>query len=363
MKTDKIIEKFGLRELRVIRGQLGQKMDESCIQQFVKGDPSGTGKYLEWMLYQAGGGKLKLDRSLKQWQEGEHNEPSLRDQLRDCWITTRTGEWKDDLGNDMKPVSREVALQDWEQKEEALKWYHVYGDEEYIEQGCFGFYRKWPGGNEQYSTIVEAVRRFHRHTQALKAKGKSIDLSLATYPNLTDLLQALKDVAAAELKADVDYDLVYSDEYLQVYCPYNIGASLKFGVSKWCTANESMFLSALGGEGKNRWKEYAGVSALYYCHFRNMPDVPATPAKHVAVQVNYQPVDAAQMDGANLAVAYAKYWDSEDKSNSLEEFLNVLTASRAARAQHLSSFKCAINAIAQHYGKFDRERIVTNFSP
>lgn len=359
MKAVKVINKFELRQVRVIHGKSGQKMDEACIQKFVDGDPSGSSKYLEWMFYQAGGGKSKLDRSMKQWNEGEHGEPSLKEQLRTLFITTRMGFWKDDNGEEVKPVPKDVAEALWDQEERRMMAYNVYGDEEYVEQGCFGFYQHWPGANECYELIVDAVRRFHRHAAALRAKGHSTDLNITNYPDLADLQNVLKDVTAAELKADVDYDLVYSDDWIQVYCPYNIGASLKLGHNKWCTANESMFLDALSGGGKNRWKEYASVSVLYYCHFKNVPE--GVVPKHVAVQVTHQNPDLAEED-PKRRVAYARYWDTEDKSHSLEEFLKAIGACAAMRLNHLNSFNHAIQEIVRHYTAFDRTRVVTNFS-
>mgnify|MGYP007070556602 FL=1 len=238
--------------------------------------------------------------------------------------------------------------------------YHVFGDEEYVEQGCFGFYHCWPGANECYELIVDAVRRFHKHSAALRAKGRSTDLTIANYPDLADLQAVLKDVTAAELKADVDYDVVYSDEYVQVFCPYNIGASLKLGHTKWCTSNESMFLQALTGSGKNRWKEYASGSALYYCHFRDVPEGVMT--KHVAIQVLFPGVTMHMDTEPKRMVAYAKYWDTEDKSHSLEEFLKEAGKCAAMRIQHLNSFNYAILAVVEHYREFDRKRVVMNFS-
>jgi hypothetical protein len=335
-------------------------MEESCIRRFVEGDPSGTAKYLEWMLYQAGGGKSKLDRSVKQWSEGEHGEPSLKEQLRTLFVTSRMNHWVDDSGKPMLPVPMHLAGAEWDRGERRMMDYHVFGDEEYVEQGCFGFYRCWPGANECYELIVDAVRRFYKHSAALRAKGHSTDLTVANYPDLADLQAVLKEVTAAELKADADYDVVYSDEYVQVFCPYNIGASLKLGHNKWCTSNETMFLQALSGSGKNRWKEYASVSALYYCHFRNVPEGAVT--KHVAIQVLFPDVDITQAIDPKRLVAYAKYWDTNDKSHSLEEFLKEAGKCAVMRLQHLNSFNHAILAIVDHCRKFNRKRVVTNFS-
>ena len=353
MKADKIIEKFGLRQVRVIGGKLGQKMEEDCIRMFVDGDPSGTFKYLEWMFYQAGGGGEVLHRTMTQWSEGEHGEPSLHDQIRYSFLSQRANGWTDDLGTPIQRVTAEAATAAWEVQEEEMKWYHVYGDEDYVMQGGFGFYRSWPGPDDRYAIIVDTVRRFHRHQQALRVKGRSTDLNLGNYPTLASLLVVLKDVTAAELKEDVDYDLVYSDEWVQVYCPYNIGASLKLGISKWCTANESMFMSALAGEGKNRWKEYAGESALYYCHFRNCHS--GSKIRHVAIQI--------VLNSGSKAVSQAKYWDADDKANTLSEFLAALSLCPHIRMDHMTSFQAATNAVAEHFRQFNRGRLVTNFSP
>jgi hypothetical protein len=260
----------------------------------------------------------------------------------------------------MTPVPRHVAEEEWDREERRMRDYHVFGDEEYVEQGCFGFYRCWPGANECYELIVDAVQRFHKHSATLRAKGRSTDLTIYNYPDLADLQVVLKDVTAAELKADVDYDVVYSDEYIQVFCPYNIGASLKLGHTKWCTANESMFLQALTGSGKNRWKEYASISALYYCHFKDVPEGAMT--KHVAIQVLFPGVEACFGTDPKRMVAYAKYWDTEDKSHSLEEFLKEAGKCQAIRLQHLNSFNHAILAVVEHYREFNRQRVVTNFS-
>lgn len=371
MKADRIIEKFGLRQIRNIRGTAGQKMDEDCIQKFVDGDPSGTCKYLEWMFYQAGGGGEKLTRSIRQWEDGEHGEPPLKVQLRDHFVKMRMKPWLDDDGKTVAPVSRDEAARTWEAEEDGLKWFNIYGDEEYAEQGCFGFYQHWPGANDYYCMIVDAVKRFHRHAAALRSKGHSTDLSLKNYPQIVDLMEALKDVTLAELKADVNYDLVYTDDWLQVYCPLNVGASLKFGHTKWCTSNESMLVQAVAGVGKNRWREYASTSALYYCHFRNIPDRIETPVKHVAVQVVFPHDDKGAAIPACLKpsldvrahVAYAKFWDTEDKSNTMANFLDELGKCVYIQKDHIVSFQCAINAIVEHFRALDPKSLEVNLVP
>jgi len=356
MKADQIIEKFGLRDLCVVNGVLGQKMDEGCIQRFVENDPSKTGKYLEWMLYQAGGGVCRLDRSTVQWENGEHKEPALREQLKAAWIEDLVKGYKDDNGVDVPPISQEEAEKKWAEDEPALKRLHIYGDEDYVQHGCFGFYRNWPGRNNLYPEIVKLVERFHRHRAALKAQGKSIDLSLKTYPNLPDLAKALENISAAEIRAIQDYDVIFKSEWLLVSCPYTVGASLRLGIPKWCTSNESGFLSALSGGGKNRWKEYAEHHALYYCRFRKLAKPAAFPVDYVAIQVPF-------CSNVPLVPTFtgANYWDADDKSSDLNGWLAKMTRHPCMTLDHVQSFKDALQAMIDHFKQFPKERLVLNF--
>lgn len=357
MKADQIIDKFALRATCTVGGKKGQKMDEACIQRFVKGDPSGRGKYLEWMLFQAGGGKARYDKSIQQWSMGSHGEESIRDQLRKVWIDDAVSGFRDDFGNPVKPVSLEEAERSWAENEESLRKQHVFGDEDYSSFGGFAFHRSWPGKGDLYELIVSSVQRFHRHQQTLRAKGKSTDLCLHQYPNLTDLLIALKDITAQELKEDLDYDVVYKDNYLAVVCPFNIGASLKFGIDKWCTANESMFLQALSGEGINRWHEYASRSSLYYFRFKQM-DKFGFPFNACAVELRWE-MDSTK--GIEKQISEANYWDAEDEPRNLREWLNKMATNKSVTIQHMKSFKAAVQKMKEHYRNFPRSRVVTSF--
>jgi hypothetical protein len=352
MKADQIIEKFQLRRQCSIRGVMGQKMDEAAIQRFIESDPSGTGKYLEWMFYQAGGGKIRLDKSVQQWEKGDNGEPCVRDQLKERWIKDELNGWKDEKGVYYEPKPKEQAEAEWPEVEKRLRLQHVYGDEEYTMTG-FGFYRSWPGANSLYDSIVQAVKRFHRYQQSLKAKNHSIDLNLANYPNLRELNEVLKDITILELKNDAVLDIVYNDDSLVVNCPFNIGASLKAGIPKWCTSNESMFTESLFGTGQNRWKEHASVSALYYCRFKGVADEPTW--KFVAIQI---PFEVSKLQMASDKV---KYWDAADASHSLKDFMSLMTSTQSCREAHMTSFRKAMDAIAKHFAGFPRDRMILDF--
>jgi len=320
-------------------------MDESCIEQIMAGDPSENGKYLGWMLLQAGGGTERLEKSIGQWEKGDHGEQAVRDTLRKQYIDDAVAGYNDDTGQWVGPITEAEAESRWTaHEEEFYRNQHVYGDEEYALTG-FGFYRSWPGHNNLYEQIVQAVSRFHRYQQKLKSLGKSVDLNAASYPNLRNLQEALADITFLEVKDCLEYDCVYEDKFLIVICPLNIGASVKFGHQKWCTANESMFKQACAGTGPNRWKEYAKDSGLYYCRFKKAGKEVAI--SQIAIQAPF------------LAGSAWKCYDIEDVSHSTQEAGNMV-------AEHIGghyrdSFEEAAKAVRAHHANFPKTRLSLEF--
>lgn len=375
MKVGQIIEKFRLKDDCLVGGVVCHKMEDACIHRFIDGDPSGHGKYLLWMLYQAGGGKERLERSSAQWSKGEHGEPPLRDMVKFHWVKSRVRGFTDDTtGEVYPPVSESEADKAWKEEEPILRDDYVYGDQDHQAEGGFGFFQTWDSSGGAYQRIVDLVGRFHKHRQALGAKGVKMDLTMDNYPHVDDLAEALKEVTAHELRTRLDHDVVYHNAYIQVVCPYTIGSSLLYGINKWCTSNDSEMMRSLTGKTKNRWAEYAGVSALYYCRFKNIWG----DSSSVAVQImlvgagtpTLEPGDVLP-DGhltrkgeesvSTWEVTHATYWDAEDKSHKLHEFLDRLTLNATATREHLSSFREALEAIAKHYRTFDYRRVVTNW--
>lgn len=351
-RAKEIIEKYGLRDTCAVRGAVGQKMDEPCIQTILNGDPSGTGKYLDWMFLQAGGGSERLSKSIAQWDKGDHGEQPVRETLRKHFIEDAVAGYVDDSGKNVPPVTESVAAMQWETfGEEFFRNQHIYGDEEYALTG-FGFYRSWPGHNALYEQVVQAVRRFHRYQSKLKSLGKSVDLNKTTYPNLRDLQEALGDITYLEIKNHIDSEVVYEDERLVVVCPYNIGASIRYGHQKWCTANESMFKSACSGSGPNRWKEYAKDAALYYCQVKKESvramSAEAATFSQVAVQAPFK----------GKASTW-KFYDTNDTSHSEEEIFGLLRESYG----HLvdESFHKALRAMAYHHRNYPSSRLNLEF--
>lgn len=347
-RVNDLIEKYGLRDACVIRGAAGQKMDDDCIQKFVEADPSGNGKYLDWMFLQAGGGQERMDRSITQWEKGDHGEAPVRDTIRDHYVKDAVKGYKDENGRAVRPVTEAVALDIWNNHEE--KYYrlqHIFGDEEYALTG-FGFYRSWPGHNQIYEQIVQSVHRFHRYQQKLKSMSKSIDLNAKNYPNLRDLMEALCDITVLEIKNHLDFDTVYEDDRIVVICPLNIGASLKFGHQKWCTANESMFKQAVSGTGQNRWKEYAKDGALYYARFKNHPaSVVETPVQQVAIQTNHG------------KIGVWKFFDTGDTSHDHEVVKKMVWEAFGSLYTH--AWESALHSVSLHLKNYPKSRLNLEF--
>lgn len=341
-----VIDKYGLREVTSVRGVLGQKMDEDCIQQFIDGDPSGNGKYLDWMILQAGGGKERLDKSLLQWEKGDHGDQPVRDTLRRRYIEDAVAGYKDENGKHVPPVTEAEAIRLWEEKDEQLfRDYHVYGDEEYTLTG-FGFYRSWPGNNSHYEQIIQAVSRFHRYQQKLKSMEKSVDLNVINYPNLRNLQEVLADITFLEIKNELCHDIVFEDDNLVVICPFNIGSSMKFGHQKWCTANESMFKTACAGAGPNRWKEYAKDAALYYCRFK--ASRAETAISQVAIQAPFK---------SNTGTW--KFFDTADTSHSESEASGMI--SEGIGFKGMKSWRHALDAVTAHHKSYPKSKLNLEF--
>jgi hypothetical protein len=361
MKAQQIIEKFGLRSTSLAEGVVGQKMAEECIQRFVDSDPSGRGKYLLWMFYQAGGGKEKLDLSRQCWFEGYKDDPPLRAKMKKRWISERIAGFTDeDTGEVLKPVSAEEAEKLWIGAEPQLRDDFIYGDEGHIANGGFGFFQTWEASRGRYDRVVAAVGLFHKFRRSLRDRGICTDLTIDKYPTLADLASAMADVIVTKLQLAYDHDVVYDDSWLMVVCPYTIGSSIRYGISKWCTSNKSELVRMSRG-APNRWAEYAGKSSLYYCRFKGIEGIGASSS--VAIQVMWDTClfDRTCSDGAALdRVSHAKYWDAEDVLHTMSDYLKDLSSNPAVATGHLAAFKEAFYAIVRHYSTFNMQRVVTS---
>ena len=345
-RVNDVIEKYGLRDTVTVRGVTGQKMSEECIQQFIASDPSGTCKYLDWMLLQAGGGLSSLERSRAQWESGDHDDPPLRESLKGWYIKDCVAGFADESGVQVGPMSAEEAERRWEEKDqEIFRKYHIYGDEDYVLTG-FGFFRQWPGGSTgRYDTITSAVNRFHRYRPLLKSCGKSTDLSAKNYPTIDSLLVVLAEFTVNEVMSALDHDTVYEDNNVTIIAPYTIGSSIRYGHHKWCTSNESMFKSAVATNGPNRWEEYASGAALYYCRLYVDGKL-----SQIAIRVELDEKDTRYGDYV--------FYDTTDAVVKPDEITAVLSKSGHGLC---SSWSYALEAVKAHVANYPSKRLNLRF--
>lgn len=347
-RLKEIEDKYGLDNLCVVQNVPGRKMDSDCFRRFTEGDPSGNLKYLDWMIFQAGGGTQKFEKSVLQWEKGDHGEQPVKGTLREKYLADAVAGYIDDNDKPVAPVSYADAVRAWDEKDgEFYRRQHIYGDEEYAITG-FGFYRSWPGKDSLYEQIVQAVSRFHRYRSKLVSLNKSVDLSVSSYPNFRDLLEVLSDITYLEVKNAADYDTVFDNEHVTVVCPFNVGASMKFGHQKWCTANESMFKSAVADNGPNRWKEYAKDAALYYFKMKAETVGEDETLAQIAVQAPFSKKDSEW-----------KLYDTHDTARSETETHGMVC--EAFGGQVGASFKRALSACRAHLKNYPKSRLNLEF--
>jgi hypothetical protein len=301
---------------------VGPLMSEETFQRFIDSDPSGNHKYLDWMLFQAGGGHEPMEKSMSLWAgEGANDPHSLRNQYHEDFVSEHTKGFSDETGHHA-PVSREEAEKMWAAIEETFKLEFLYGDQDIAFEEGYGYYRSWPGKDSIYIKVVNAVKLWHMGLPKLKAQNerfsraqllkdkpkdkwtvddyrfnekfaespvsglieldiyagwqpKSYSQPEAKYKSLEDLLNAVADLRKQRVLNDVRHEVVYSDHICEAICPLTIGASLKFGNIKWCTANRTDFDRSFDGrtEVSHNWKNYTSKGPLIYVRFKiPMPD-------------------------------------------------------------------------------------------
>lgn len=325
-RIDFVVRKYRLGESVFIEAEHngkklghGKLMSDECLARFIKADPSGDCKYLDWMIFMAGGGQDVMDKALRLWNGEKPDDPnSLRNLCRKDFIAEQVNGHNDDNGVYYPPVSIEQAERTWAEKEQRHMFEFIMGDQDIAAEDGYGFFREWPGKDGVYERVVNVVQMWHNAQPKLLAKNKIFDraerlrttphslwskedsefmakhtdnpvkervvLDLyakwkpneysqkdAVYNTLASVLDKLTDFRRAQLLKDDRHEVIYDDEHLRVICPLTIGASIKFGSSKWCVSNRSEFDRSIDGNvygtGHN-WKSYTQRGPLVYLLFK-----------------------------------------------------------------------------------------------
>jgi len=315
-RLQRCIEKYRLNEIVDLQAESRMKeplgrgpiMAPEVIDEFVRCDPSGENKYLDWMFFQAGGGQICIESMLSLWNgEGPEDSKSLRsltksDHVADCLSGDTT------VAGVRTKMTLEEAEKNWSECEERSRYEFLVGDQDIVNEDGFGFCRYWPGKDRIYECVAEAVKMWHSALPKLKAENArgikrydveghvmltkdgqnpcTFELDIyrgwspdelsqpnAVYKNLSDLLRPLAGVRRGAVAKDVRFDIVYEDENVLAICPLTMGASLKFGSVKWCTSSRSEFERAFEGTGGvGSWRSYNARGLLVYLIWkRDMP--------------------------------------------------------------------------------------------
>ena len=347
-RVDFVVQKYRLDENTVIQDEtmtgtklgVGKVMASETLQFFIDADPSGNCKYLDWMIFQAGGGQEMMEKSLQLWHGNNESDPnSLRSQCHSDFLAEQVNGYEDEGGTYHSAVSTEEAELAWKATEERCKFQFVMGDQDVAIEEGFGFFRFWPGKNGIYPKIVNAVKLWHmaqpklvaqnqrferyRRLNAVLGEGrekrnvvwskddwafmerrkeqppaaavldiysgwkpKEYSQAGAVYKSLNDLLRALADVRKLQILRDVRFEKVYEDAYVLAVCPLTIGASIKFGIGKWCVCNRTefdrSFDNRVGGTEGN-WQRYNKTGPLVFLSWK----VPMPAWLHkIAIHIN-----------------------------------------------------------------------------
>lgn len=329
----------------------GPLLSKETLANFTEGDPSGNLKYLDWMLFMAGGGETVMRRSLDLWTgASDADSASLRNQCRVDFVQSRMA-GEDDEGRSIPRMTRAEADKAWIEREPTAKYEFIMGDEDIAREEGYGFYRNWPGPDGLYQKIVDAVQLWHGMQNKLADQNRkiaSMDKKLlagdnspkpvvldiyagwkpdsysqagATYPTLQALHRALAGVRKFQVLKDIQYDLIYEDDRVRVLCPFTIGASIAFGINKWCVCNMSEFDRAfqVGGDQHANWQTYSGKGPLVFFNWKGpMPEYLHKLALHLDApshRKSFLP-DAAPWFDCNNAPGGIKYKDIVERITS-----------------------------------------------
>jgi hypothetical protein len=297
----------------------GPLMDPATFQKFLDLDPSKDHKYLDWMLFQAGGGQELMEKSLSLWDgDGPSDSQSLKNQCKEDFVEERMRGYTDEHGKKHHPVTRQTAEDQWKEWEPRCQFEFVMGDQDVAFEDGFGLFRFWPGKDSIYQKVVNAVRMFHAglprlaannmkylRAEAIKAKTNtgswtqdevkfmqkyekcpvsglveldiykgwkpaSYSQSQAVYKNLEDLLLAVGDLRKMRVLSDMRAEIVYEDEIVCAVAPFTVGASLRYGSLKWCTSNKTDFERSFDARTlpAHNWKTYSAKGPLIYLTFK-----------------------------------------------------------------------------------------------
>jgi hypothetical protein len=368
---------------------VGPLLARNVVARLIAADKTPNKMWLDWMLFQAGGGK-----------EGQKRSEHLIQKSKALFFEERVGGFTEN-GVTYPARSRAEVERLWRANEAKFLVDLTVGDQDLASppRSIFGFYRHWPGKGRVYERVAVAVNTFLK----LQAKAKQLNkimsdngmtdkmvsLKPKDYPTIESLEQANRNIhqfhASAKARTDIQVQTVYDDDYLTVLVPLTYAAAVKYGFDEWAFSNQRSFEDDLKNGKSRTWN---GEDVFVYVDFK-VPMPPwmgqvknGTASRHeldrLALVIPFDEI-------ANLNVDTVKMYDTESRSiltlaalkqQILSEPKRVYDPEQEEFPEHLGApvFKDEQEAqqVVQHldaglsalknWGRsFDMSKIVSNF--
>lgn len=256
----------------------GPLLAPDALEQFINADKTPEHKWLDWIIYQAGGG-----------EKGESMRDAALQQIKDRFMDERTNGFQHPETHEFVPaVSRKEAEKRWEASEPSFRnLLQVCNQDAVLKLNTFGFFRHWPGNDRKYEKVVKEVTRFQTLYPKLLQMNKEIVREgkepLDSEPNeikgvgemekISDTVeryfaskQAREDIRLSGHPQRKD-SMIYNDDYLYVVSPLTWAAAVRHGYDEWAWANREKFDTVLSSEGSNdynnEWKSRTQRGNVY----------------------------------------------------------------------------------------------------
>jgi hypothetical protein len=255
----------------------GPLISTDAINRLLAADTSPNQVWLDWIFFQAGGGINAKEATAE----------ALR-QIRDRFIDERTNGWTHpETGIFQQPVPREQAEARWVAAESRFREVLAVCDQDAAKRlRTFGYFRDWPGDQNRYVTVVDAVKNYLKfykkllvmNRELVRSGGEVLASEPAGIPAVEDMIGITKKVdryfASKKARTDVRYELIYEDDIIRALAPYTYAAAVHYGYDLWPWASRKSFEQVLGGEHQDWrfqdvWKQKTSTgSFIIYLSFK-----------------------------------------------------------------------------------------------
>lgn len=258
----------------------GPLVSPDVVNRLLAADSTPDQRWLDWIFFQAGGGTAAKDQTAD----------ALK-QIRDRFIDERTNGWTHpETGVFQAAVPREQAEARWVAAEPRFREVLAVCDQDAVKRlRTFGYFRDWPGNNQSYAKVVEAITSYLKLFKKLQIMNKenvrSGGETLGDAPESVATVDAMVEITKkvdryfASKKARTDIRIasdrpVYEDDIIRVIVPLTYAAAVRYGYDLWPWASRKSFEAVLSGEKtdwrfQDVWKQKTGAgSIIVYLNFQ-----------------------------------------------------------------------------------------------